>query len=189
MSLLVLFRGQIQLIGYPKRWGVPQPALSINMGNNSNVESAKFSYNALAPTLVAGQIQDSKTNQSSVVKVTNSRRIPLVKQPAIKSQSYLRQVIPQHIEGLTKAQAAAIAQSMTDTSTEQVITVTGELDVTRYEHLLQARALVGVRGVGNSYDGLYYVQQVTHYIESGEYRQSFTLIREGLGAILPIVRT
>jgi hypothetical protein len=41
--------------------------------------------------------------------------------------------------------------------------------------------LVGVRGVGNTYDGNYYVKQVTHRIKRGEYKQSFTLIREGQG--------
>jgi hypothetical protein len=46
---------------------------------------------------------------------------------------------------------------------------------------------VGLRGAGHSFDGLYYVKSVTHNIRRGEYKQSFTLTREGLGAISPVV--
>jgi hypothetical protein len=41
---------------------------------------------------------------------------------------------------------------------------------------------VDVRGVGKSYDGTYYVSQVTHRIKRGEYKQTFTLTREGRGS-------
>jgi len=46
---------------------------------------------------------------------------------------------------------------------------------------------VGVRGVGSTYDGLYYVQSVTHRIRPGSYKQSFTLTREGVGSTVPRV--
>jgi len=51
--------------------------------------------------------------------------------------------------------------------------------------VLQARRLVGVRGAGPSFDGLYYVKSVTHNIKRGEYKQSFTLSRNGLISTLP----
>ena len=40
--------------------------------------------------------------------------------------------------------------------------------------------LVGVRGAGPAFDGLYYVKSVTHKIKRGEYKQNFTLTRNGL---------
>jgi hypothetical protein len=46
--------------------------------------------------------------------------------------------------------------------------------------VLKARKLVGVRGAGAAFDGLYYVKSVTHNIKRGEYKQSFTLSRNGL---------
>ena len=57
----------------------------------------------------------------------------------------------------------------------------------RDEAILKPRGVVGVRGVGFSYDGLYYVQQVSHTMERGTYRQRFSLEREGLGAISPVI--
>jgi len=67
------------------------------------------------------------------------------------------------------------------------VTASGEVDAVRYGRALRSRQLVGVRGAGQSYDGNYYVQQVSHRIKRGEYKQSFSLRREGRGALLPFV--
>ena len=61
----------------------------------------------------------------------------------------------------------------------------GSIDVLRYGHILKARKLVGVRGVGLAYDGLYYVKSVTHKIKRGKYKQSFMLSRNGLISTIP----
>jgi len=68
------------------------------------------------------------------------------------------------------------------------IHATGELDALRYGDLLMPRALVDLRGAGYSNDGTYYVKSVTHTIKTGEYKQRFTLTREGIGALSPVVR-
>ena len=44
-----------------------------------------------------------------------------------------------------------------------------------------------LRGAGYTHDGSYYVKSVTHNISKGQYKQSFTLTREGVGAISPTV--
>ena len=53
--------------------------------------------------------------------------------------------------------------------------------------MLRARTLIGVRGAGPTYDGLYYVDGVTHNIKTGEYKQSFNLSRDGLISNTPVV--
>ena len=67
------------------------------------------------------------------------------------------------------------------------ITGSGSLDVLRYGRILKSRQLVGVRGAGVAYDGLYYVNSVTHDIKRGEYKQNFNLSRDGLMSITPSV--
>ena len=67
------------------------------------------------------------------------------------------------------------------------VTCEGSLDVTRYGGVLKARQLVGVRGAGPAFDGLYYVKSVTHKIKRGEYKQNFTLTRNGLVSTVPTV--
>jgi hypothetical protein len=62
----------------------------------------------------------------------------------------------------------------------EAVTCEGSLDITRYGGVLNARQLVGVRGSGPAFDGLYYVKSVTHKIKRGEYKQNFTLTRNGL---------
>ena len=175
--------------GPPNRKAPPQPALSVNMGMDTNVTSIEFQYNALAATLVAGQLQDSQTSKSSSLKISKSAIKRLAKRSALQLQSAnVRTVIPQGIEGLNQSQAKTLAQAITDASLENVVTAQGELDTLSYGNLLQARSVVGLRGVGNSYDGLYYVKSVTHRIQPGKYAQHFTLTREGLGAIASKVK-
>jgi hypothetical protein len=59
--------------------------------------------------------------------------------------------------------------------------------VQRYGRLLKARQLVGVRGAGLAYDGLYYVRSVTSKLQRGEFKQEFNLTRNGLVSITPRV--
>ncbi len=68
-----------------------------------------------------------------------------------------------------------------------IVSGSGQLDVVRYGQPLKARGIVGVRGAGLAYDGLYYVSSVTHNIKRGEYKQSFTLVRDGLLPTVPRV--
>ena len=65
------------------------------------------------------------------------------------------------------------------------VTGTGSLDVLQYGRVLRSRMLVIVRGAGIAYDGLYYVNSVTHNIKSGAYTQNFELSRDGLVSTLP----
>lgn len=174
--------------GPPERLDMPQRALSVNMGPETNVTSINFQNNALSPTILSGEVQDRTTNQSMPVRTFASTRPPLASQPALLTQSCVRQRRFRAEAGLNTMQAFARAQGETDASTD-VVTVDGELDALRYGDLLQARGLVGLRGAGYSYDGLYYVKRVTHNIRNGEYSQRFTLTREGVGAISPVVMT
>ena len=82
-----------------------------------------------------------------------------------------------------------IAPPVTGTRRSHTVTVSGELDALRYGGALQARTVVGLRGAGFTYDGLYFVKSVTHSIRPGEYKQQFTLRREGLGTLVPLVPT
>ena len=63
------------------------------------------------------------------------------------------------------------------------------LDVARYGHVLRSRRLVGVRGAGEPFDGLYYVTTVTHQLKRGEFTQSFGLARNALLSTVPVVPT
>lgn len=171
--------------GPPKRGqgNNPQRALTVNMGPFTNINSLSIQGNALAAMRVEGQLQDRQTNQIRPVVIDSSTRPSLARRsplgPGRRSQSHVR--VTQFREtGRTMTQAQAQAQATVDRSTDDVITVSGELDTLRYGDLLQLRGLVGLRGVGYNFDGLYYVKSVTHNIRLGEYKQSFTITRNGV---------
>lgn len=166
-----------------------QRALTINMGSYTNVTSLNFQHNALAATEVEGQVQDRKTNRIQPLDISSrstdarsklAKRSPLSR--GVSSQSRVR-MTQYRDSGITLEQAQDRAQGTTDRSTDEVVNISGELDTSYYGGILQVRELVGLRGVGFNYDGLYYVKKVTHKIRFGtnEYKQSFALIREGLG--------
>lgn len=175
--------------GPPMRTGLPQKALSINMGPDTNVEQITFSNDSLRPTFQTGSVQDRLTNQTMPVQTFASTRTPLVSQPAwlVNQPNVRRQQFRR--SGLNTIQAYAQAQGQTDASMDEVVTAQGNLDALKYGDTLQPRGLVGVRGAGYSYDGTYYVKSVTHNIKKNEYKQRFTLTREGTGALSPVVRT
>lgn len=174
--------------GPPVRVGIPQRALSLNVGPNTTLESIEFQQNGLAPTLVSGRVQDRLTNVAMPVETFLSTRLPLCSQPAVLfNQPNVRSTQFRH-SGLNIMQALARAQGTTDASTDGVVTATGELDTQQYGDVLWSRELVGVRGVGYQYSGLYYVKSVTHILSQGEYKQRFTLTRGGVGALTPVVR-
>lgn len=168
------------------RVGLPQRALSVDMGPETNVATVNFRNDATSPTLVSGTVQDRQTNQQVPVQTAASAQPPLAAEPALANPALARTTRFRAESGQTAAQAMAHAQAATDASTD-VITVEGELSTSSYGAPLQARGLVGLRGAGFQYDGLYYVQKVVHTIQPGEYKQKFTLRREGLGSTVPTV--
>ena len=174
--------------GPPERFGVPQRALSVAMGPQTNVESINFEYNALEPTMVLGSVQDRTTNAKLPVITFAGTRPPLSALPALPfNLPNVRTVQPDQSEGLTYVQAYARALARTDRSLESVATASGEVDGLRYGAALRPRGLVGLRGAGFSHDGFWYVNRVTHRIKRGEYKQSFSLSRDGVGSLTPVV--
>ena len=205
----------------PYRAGPPQKAITFNSGPETNAASVSFTYNALAPTLVAGTIQDSRSNFSlPIVTSPIGFRIPLASQPAIiVNQPNVRlSLLPttprqarratsagghgnaggggaseefpeaRTTAGIEMVEAILRAQATTDASTDNVVTASGELDALQFGDILRARGIVGLRGVGYSYGGNYYVKSVSHQISRGQYKQQFTLTREGTGSLTPLVR-
>lgn len=176
--------------GPPVRIGMPQSALTFNMGPQSNVSLVNFQQNALDPVIVSGNVTDRQTNQSMPVQTFTSTRIPLATQSALLTNlPNVRRVRPENSDGLNYMQAMTRAQARTDYSIDNVVTANGELNALQYGDILIPWGLVGLRGVGYSYDGLYYVKRVTHTIRNGEYKQSFSLTREGVGSTTPVVKT
>jgi hypothetical protein len=169
--------------GPPQRETEPQKALTVNMGSFTNVDSINFQNNALAATVLKGQVQDRTTNEIQAVDVTRSNSPVLAKSVALNSQAY-RRTRQFRQTGRDTTQANARAQAMVNLASDSTFNVSGRCQTILYGHILQLRGLVELRGVGYTYDGRYYIKRVTHNISRGEYTQAFTLTREGTGTTI-----
>lgn len=164
---------------------VPQPALNVNMDAHTNVESMSFSLDGLAKKLTVITIMDPFTGKIPLpIPVPNISiiRPPLGAKVALPSKVEF----PQGYSKLSPTEALSRALGIMFRASDS-ISVSGSLDVLRYGRVLRSRQLVGVRGAGLAYDGLYYVNSVTHNIKRGEYKQSFSLSRDGLISLTPKV--
>ena len=172
--------------GPPIRVGMPQRALTVNMGPETNAKIEEARTDAGGPAMVEGEVQDRSTNQKVPVRTFASLRPPLAAFPSwlVDFQNNRKEEFRE--SGVGAAQALARAQGTTE-RTSDTVKVAGELDAGRYGGVLRARGLVGVRGAGYLYDGFYYVKQVTHKLAVGAYSQRFELTREGVGSTTPMV--
>lgn len=165
------------------RVGIPQPALSINMDADTNVESLSFSFDGQSAEQLILLVPDPITKKIPLpipVPNLNILRPPLAAKPAPTLKVRV-------LDGTSKLDVMqALSMALAETAEKaDAVSGNGQLDVVRYGHILSARGLVGVRGVGLTYDGLYYVSSVTHNIKRGEYKQSFTVVRDGLLPLTP----
>ncbi|HET8839886.1 MAG TPA: hypothetical protein VFN35_00405 [Ktedonobacteraceae bacterium] len=171
--------------GPVNRIGLPQKALTVDAGPETNVQSISFSYDALSPgpVQVYGFVSDETSESVLPLATFISTQVPPLSsmQPLLFNQPFVRKQLLDY-QGASYIDAFTRAQAITNQSSDSVVTASGSLDVLRYGTILMAPGLVGVRGAGFSYDGYYFVRSVTHHIRIGQYTQDFSLAREGLGS-------
>jgi hypothetical protein len=163
----------------------PQPALNVNMDAHTNVESLSVSLDGLAKKIIVTYVLDPVTKKIPIpIPLPN---ISLLRPPlGARLTPPMKVEFSRDVSKRSPIKAVALALARTAESSDAV-TVSGQLDVLRYGRVLKSRQLVGVRGAGISYDGLYYVRSVTHNLKRGEYKQSFSLSRDGLISQTPAV--
>jgi len=164
--------------------GVPQPALNVDMGPHTNVESISFDFDPTKGVLPIVFIQNQQTRVPIPLPIPNLNPLqpPLAAIPTTISNIKLLKETAKMSPGKALSRGLAEAARSQDS-----VTARGSLDVLRYGRLLKARQLVGVRGVGLAYDGLYFVKSVTNTMKAGEFKQNFELTRSGLISLTPTV--
>jgi hypothetical protein len=164
--------------------GIPQPALNLDMDALTNVESLSFSFDPTKGLLPVVYIQNALTRVPIPIPVPNLNPLqpPLGALPApIANVKVLKDTAK-----LNPMQA--LSRGLDEAARSQdALTANGSLDVLRYGRILRARGLVGVRGAGVAYDGLYFVESVTSTLKAGSFRQEFSLTRNGIVSLTPRV--
>jgi hypothetical protein len=170
--------------------GPVQPALSADLDAYTNVENLHFSFNQEQNKIPLIYIYNSETGISFPVPLPPITPLnpPLGLIPPLPTNLLPPDLSPLRDDLAKRPIPEAIMMGLAAAAKNaEAVSCTGSLDVTRYGGVLKARQLVGVRGSGPAFDGLYYVKSVTHKIKRGEYKQDFTLTRNGLVSTVPTV--
>jgi hypothetical protein len=170
--------------------GPVQPALSSDMDAYTNVESLNFSLNQEQNKTPLLYIYNQETGISIPIPIPPISPLspPLGAITPLPTNLIPPDLSPWRHDMAKRPIPQAIMMGMAEAAKNaEVVSCEGSLDVTRYGGVLKARQLVGVRGSGPAFDGLYYVKSVTHTLKRGEYKQSFTLTRNGLVSTVPTV--
>jgi hypothetical protein len=167
--------------------GPVQPPLSADMDAYTNVESLHFTFNQQqnrTPTVYSFSEQNGATNSIAIPGIASlNPRLGSI--PPLPT-NVLGDLVAPRDDMAKKPVPEVVMLGMTAAAQyAEAVTAEGSLRVTRYGGVLQPRQLVGVRGAGPAFDGLYYVKSVTHHLKRGEYTQDFSLSRDGLVSTVP----
>lgn len=167
------------------RLGQPQPSLNGGLdGAHDNVTALSFSFDKEKKEMPIVMIQEPYSKAPIPIPIPDITPLnpPLgVIPPLPPKLTWLKDTAK-----LNPAAAIMKGIAYAGQHSDSVFG-TGSLDVVRYGRVLRSRQLVGVRGAGDPFNGLYYVTDVTHQIKRGEYTQSFKLARNALLSTTPVV--
>lgn len=178
------FGKNLAYFGPDKRLSVPLSPLRVDMGARSNVTSLSVRQDGSQATWVEGR--SFPTGSPLAMPVIGLPYLPVPPLAAIPTIASRVRFDPD-LSARSVPRALAAASAMQARSVSSSVQATGTLDTVRYGAILKPRSLIGVTGAGYSFDGYYFISKVRHQIGKGTYSQSFTLSREGIGSVTPVV--
>lgn len=168
----------------PQVDATPQPVLAAHFGDETNLNRFSVEVNALTPANVA-MFQVDRTNKEILDATAESSR------QAILGDTNAAGLLATGMDpgrifiGMNVAtgnpEMAALCQGLYHEG-EWFVTGEGEIAANQYGHVLKPRGTVTIKGVGETYSGVYYVTHVTHSFTPDGYTQSFRVKRN---AIMP----
>jgi len=174
-------------IGYfrtPQLDATPQPVLAVHFGGETNVNRFSVEVNALTPANVA-MFQVDRTNKEVLDATAEaSQQTPLGDTDAaglLAAGMNAGQIYIGMNAATGNPEMAALCQGLFHQG-EWFVKGEGEIAANQYGHVLKPRGTVTIKGVGETYSGIYYVGHATHSFTPDGYTQSFRVKRN---AIMP----
>ena len=159
------------------RIGEIQPAITVDSGVPTNAEELSFSFDKDGAEIPIVYVQEPFSKATIPVPIPSA--IPFL--PPLGAIPPLPPKIVRLTDTARLNPFEAVVRGLAYAARHMdTVQGRGRIDVLRYGRILRARALIGVRGAGNAFDGVHYVESVTHDIARGSYKQSFVIKRSGL---------
>ncbi|MBD1836290.1 phage late control D family protein [Cyanobacteria bacterium FACHB-472] len=166
----------------PKLDAPPQPVLAVHFGDETNVQQFSLEVNALTPANVAMFQVDRATKEILDVTTETSQQPALGETDAsglLTAGMNPGVVVVGGVVATGQPEMNALCQGLYDQGS-WFVTGVGEVAANDYGHVLRARQTVTIKGIGETYSGIYYVTHVTHSFTTEGYTQSFRMKRNGL---------
>ena len=177
----LLFIGDEIYFG-PQRVDIdPQPPILVHAGRASSALSFNPDNSGDGGRAIAIATRDDNGNPGPLRTITSN--LPLMgTEAASAGGSDLRPLVDilDRASVPSDAETEAYAQGLANEN-DLSIRATGELDGSLYGNVLTVGEPVGVDGVGQRHNGIYYVDEVTHTFNNDGYRQAFTVLRNAYG--------
>lgn len=160
----------------------PQPVLAIHFGVETNVSNFSIEVNTLTPSNVKMSQMDlfnkevfnvtSESSEQTALGDTDATALlPAGQSPA---QTVVYGNVATGIPEMT-----ALCKGLRQQG-EWFVTGEGEINGNKYGHVLKPRGTVTIKGVGETYSGIYYVSHVRHSFNRTGYTQYFKVRRNAL---------
>jgi hypothetical protein len=168
----------------PQLGGKPQPDLSVQFGDQSNLRSFSARLTAQRPLAVKIVQIDVSQNSANTAQVTDTQLAKLGASDAnalvggplsslVNPKDVQAQMLVQGPPTSNATEMQTIAQAVRDEA-GWFIDAQGEINSEAYQAVLRPHRLVLVKGAGNAYSGKYYVTRVEHELKGdGSYTQRF----------------
>lgn len=175
-------QGESAYFGPPKIDETPQPVLAVHFGDETTLLHFALEVNALAPVNVAMFQVDraSKEILDAEADSSQQRTLGATAAPALLAPGVDAGLL--YVSGNVTTGAAemsALCQGLYHQG-EWFVYGEGEVAANRYGHVLLPRRAVTIKGLGESYSGVYYVSHVTHHFSTEGYRQQIKVKRNAL---------
>jgi phage protein D len=160
----------------------PQPVLAAHFGKDTNLVHFTATVDALRPSDVAMYQIDRFNKEMQHVEATSGTREMLGR---LDADALLRgDVRPARVyvaknPATGTPEMSALCQGLVRDNS-WFVHGEGEIDGAAYAHVLRPRALVTIKGVGETYSGTYYVQFVRHIFARDCYSARFRVQRDAL---------
>jgi phage protein D len=160
----------------------PQPVLAVHFGEETNVNRFSLEIDALKPASVSMFQIDRSTKEVIDASIETSGLTALGGRDAtaLLTGNVNAAKVCMGMNVITGSpEMTALCQGLFD-EYSWFVTGQGEISGNQYGHVLKTRQTVTIKGIGETFSGVYYVTHVTHTFTSGGYSQLFRVKRNAI---------